>query len=431
MKKYNCIIFNYWFTNNYVALLTTYALQTHIESLGLKVGIANCRFGNKQVKNGLSENFSKKYLFLTHEIKTISELALLNNLSSIFIVGSDQVLRYKYFWPMWKTVWQLDFAANNIKKIYCAASFGQDYFESPSEHIARIKYYLKKFDHISVRESSGVYICKDIFDVESTHILDPVFYLNTSDYDILIKKSKLNDNNFIATYILDHFNELDTFLNLCYKEFKTDKCIVLPNAYTTTHPKYNVEDWLYTVKNCKFFITDSFHGVCFALIFNKPFICIVNESRGIARFSSLVNTFKINNFIKNKSNFDITKIINIDWNIEYNRINKIIESERNKSIKWLENAIATPEPKKNDFEVQTQEIITHLLYKTDNYEENLKKLKLDIYCILKAPKNIIKYLILLLLSFITLFKNKKITSKYIYAKEEMKKLYNIIKINIK
>lgn len=35
------------------------------------------------------------------------------------------------------------------------------------------------------------------------------------------------------------------------------------------------------ILHCEFFITDSFHGVCFALIFNKPFLCINNPMRGL------------------------------------------------------------------------------------------------------------------------------------------------------
>lgn len=40
----------------------------------------------------------------------------------------------------------------------------------------------------------------------------------------------------------------------------------------------SVEEWLYYIKNCKFFVGDSFHGLCFSLIFNKPFLITVNSN---------------------------------------------------------------------------------------------------------------------------------------------------------
>lgn len=35
-------------------------------------------------------------------------------------------------------------------------------------------------------------------------------------------------------------------------------------------------------------MTDSFHGVCFAIIFNKPFAVYINKDRGASRFYSLL-----------------------------------------------------------------------------------------------------------------------------------------------
>ena len=190
--KINCGILNFWNTNNYGALLTCYALQQTIKSMGYNVSIINFR----PWADGLSSMFSSSYLNITDKYTTYNELVKLNNYINTFIVGSDQVWRYKYSWHLGKTIYYLDFASPDSKKISCAASFGQDYFEGSVEDISRIKYYLNKFDYISVREDSGVDLCKSIFGVNATHILDPVFFLDSTEYDILIKKSNLNEKKF-------------------------------------------------------------------------------------------------------------------------------------------------------------------------------------------------------------------------------------------
>ena len=50
-----------------------------------------------------------------------------------------------------------------------------------------------------------------------------------------------------------------------------------------------VENWLASFANASFVLTDSFHGMVFSIIFNKPFLVIVNKERGAARFESLLS----------------------------------------------------------------------------------------------------------------------------------------------
>ncbi len=79
----------------------------------------------------------------------------------------------------------------------------------------------------------------------------------------------------VVSYVLDEtlsFNELDKRLNI-----ETIK-INDKNRFNS------VEDWLNAIISCKCLITDSFHGACFAIIFNKPFICIRNEDREMQDF---------------------------------------------------------------------------------------------------------------------------------------------------
>lgn len=56
-----------------------------------------------------------------------------------------------------------------------------------------------------------------------------------------------------------------------------------------------VEEWLQAFNQASFVFTDSFHGTVFSIIFNKEFITIGNKERGMARFDSLLNEFKLQN----------------------------------------------------------------------------------------------------------------------------------------
>ena len=41
--------------------------------------------------------------------------------------------------------------------------------------ISVAKEYLNRFDSISVREESGIQVCKEIFGIETEQIIDPIF----------------------------------------------------------------------------------------------------------------------------------------------------------------------------------------------------------------------------------------------------------------
>ena len=54
-------------------------------------------------------------------------------------------------------------------------------------------------------------------------------------------------------------------------------CPLCHNAMDDVSEKTTPEELIYVIKNAKFVVTDSFHGACLAVIFNKPFICLINK----------------------------------------------------------------------------------------------------------------------------------------------------------
>lgn len=95
-----------------------------------------------------------------------------------------------------------------------------------------------------------------------------------------------------------------------------------------------VPQWLHLVRNCDYFITDSFHGCAFAIIFNKPFVCLGNEKRGSARFDSLLGIFGLQDRLVSKLEPDtILHILNtpIDWD----KVNAIRRSEQERAFDFL------------------------------------------------------------------------------------------------
>lgn len=340
-------LMNMWYNRyNYGAKLTGYALYEILNDLNIDnymVDLFECfKIGNLFCKNGFTD-FDKKYMKSVFNGFDYSNLYKLNNNAEAYIVGSDQIWRYGKDNPF-----LLDFVNSDKKKIAFSASFGVDkeqfLKENSNETIEKMKNSLKSFDFISVREKSGVEICKDLFDVKAEWIIDPVFILDKSKYDELIDnenkeiyRTTQNDNhtylNKIVSYVLDTSNDYKKAYKYLGKKYNI-------NVIETANSNISVENWLKSIRDCELFITDSFHGMCFALIFNKPFICLANKSRGKARFDSICEMLCVENQCINSINEVYEK--DCVFKVDYKVVNERIKEERQRGLDFLKTALEAP-----------------------------------------------------------------------------------------
>jgi len=287
------------------------------------------------------EDFRNNFIPRTDRCyKNLQELSELKEDYSAIIVGSDQVWRLTYT-TVFAKAYFLSFASKNTKRISYAASFGLNHWEEEkdSELSLSIKKELDRFDAISVRESSGISICSDIFNVKATHVLDPTLLVDYQFYNnILLEQNSKNIDNIIF-YKLDLNSEFIKFASEIAENYQCK----LQNIY---HQKRagkqfftDVPIWLSQIKNCKFVITDSFHCVCFAIVFKKQFICIVNKKRGMERLRSLLSDLGlIDRLCFDYSQENAEQLLN--KKIDYVDINEKLNQLRDFSNAFLNDALA-------------------------------------------------------------------------------------------
>lgn len=298
------------------------------------------------------------WLFWKFRFSSLKTVKLHNNRSNLdkiaskspFIVGSDQVWRYSQTEHLEDLpFFFLSFADKTLRKrsIAYAASFGTDTWEAPADVTKKCAMLAKDFKAISVREHSGISICKEILGVEAVQMPDPTLLLNIEDYNKLIQSRKTSHPGapYLAAYLLDKKEEQEKLLN------QTAEALGLKlqhlTSYVTDAPPsdrfpISIQQWLRYIRDAEFLITDSFHGCVFALIFNKPFVCLGNHGRGSARFDSLLKTFQLENrLLASSSVQDIVNSLKrpINWSWVNDKKNK--ESERGRVFlqKNLETAL--------------------------------------------------------------------------------------------
>ncbi len=251
----------------------------------------------------------------------------------VFIVGSDQVWRPCYALPIERYFFSfLDDTCSNLRIAY-AASFGTENCEFSSNQILDCRKLLQKFSFISVREQSGVEICKQLFGVRASHLLDPTLLLSKDDYLKLIQNQKPSKGNLMV-YVLDETPDIQVFISqVAASEKLTPFNTINSLENCLGMQQLSVENWLRGFVDAKLIITDSFHACVFAIIFNKPFICLGNDERGMSRFNSLLDLFGLQHCLLNEK--QLFKIPDINWV----QINVQLKKRRNQSLACIKQVL--------------------------------------------------------------------------------------------
>ena len=183
----------------------------------------------------------------------------------------------------------------------------------------------QRFDAISVREASGVKLCRDYLRMESTHVLDPTLLLTAEDYTRLCTEIPYR-GPFVFAYILDQSEEKIKEI----KSFADREGLpyLIQSAGPNVQEDDSVELWISRFRDAAYVITDSFHGTAFSINFEKEFYVYGNPNRGNSRFDSLLGLFDLKNRIVDKN---ITKMEKIDWE----KVEFMLVSERDKSQNFI------------------------------------------------------------------------------------------------
>lgn len=353
--------------NNFGGILQAYALQHFLKKKGfnaflidrqydenwflnLKYSIKRItnkkKFKSKKQKQLINANptkFINTYILpKTEKITSNQELTKIINTHNFdaIVVGSDQVWRLEYSGDLKYNMF-LNFVQNTkTLKISYAASFGIDQWKHAEDVTFEIKNLLKNFDAISVREDTGVALCKDIFDVNAIQHIDPTMLLNKNEYiELVEKENEPQSAGDILVYMLDTTGDRQLVINEIEGELKGKTFIAnkkdsnfefdLQDAIYPT-----ITSWLKGFIDAKYVIVDSFHGCVFSILFNKPFIAYGNKERGLTRFTSMLKLFGLESrLILDKEELTTDLIhAHIDWAT----VNKKLAALRTVSDNYLD-----------------------------------------------------------------------------------------------
>lgn len=268
-------------------------------------------------------------LIQTTSIYTWVEIQNLDTFDA-YVTGSDQV------WHNWlHKEGELEFRlltfADRNKIICFAPSFGMDSIDD-SEKLF-YKKALDRFCVFSCREESGCEIIKNLTDRGAVLLNDPTMMIEPDKWKCISKKPAYDiPDNYILVYCL---SRLSKELRCDIEEYAAKNSCTIIDIYNVDYPQYyntTPQEFLYLFGGAKYVFTNSFHGTVFSILFNKKFTCYMRETKN-ARMNNRVLT------LLNK--MELTDRINkiTEKDIDYVEINRIIQREREKGIKYLSDEL--------------------------------------------------------------------------------------------
>lgn len=212
------------------------------------------------------------------------------------VCGSDQVWRYRYISHALGDYF-LAFAPTGVLRVAYAASFGKADWEAP-QVLPGLRPLMQQFDAVSVRETSGSRLCRDYFDYDNTTTaLDPTL-LHDADFYRQLYRATASELPAVkvAHYLLDPSTTKYQLVEHIrrYAQASESEVFALGRDQTASPA---VETWLATLDQAQYVVTDSFHGLVFALIFGKQVLVCVNHERGTARMTELLQALGLESLL--------------------------------------------------------------------------------------------------------------------------------------
>ena len=361
---------------NYGAALQAYALVESVRKMGYSVNNINYNDPNRIAQSMstrekithaiwralvylLSNNrkernftiFQRNNLLLTRQRMTSSsELKNTTTEYDLFIAGSDQIWNPSFF--INDLSYYFDFLPENTRRISYASSFGKADFGS-EKYRDRCASLLSRFQHISVREQSGVRIVKELCGKDATWVLDPTLLLDEQEW-MSLAEIREKSEDIILCYTMPGDKMVTDSIETIARNLS--KVSGLP-IVRLGNKEYDV--FRYGKKSCditagpiefiryflkaKYVVTNSFHGTAFSLNFGKDFIIPINDSidNSSALHERLLSILKLlgaeNAIIKTSEISD-----SIDFGshlINHYEIKDRLINERKKSLDYLRAAI--------------------------------------------------------------------------------------------
>ncbi len=315
-------IITYHYGANYGGVLQCLALQTAVAKLGHEVEIINfipgthrstpiwrgwefhrvgidkaparlvqLRHGSKCLK--AFDQFRSQNLSLSETLRSLEDFRAIASRYDAIITGSDQVWNFRCS-PAYFLDLDERFSGRRISYASCCTQESQ-----APDRIEPVGAWVKKFDYVSVRDTFSQKAIQNASGNRAQIVCDPTLLMEP---DWLLDESNVRDSSRILVYRLGKPFTKDMKAALEYLKSrtgcKTSEGIVASTFNPHTSPETDIvqyhlgpRDWVKKIHGTGLLVTDSYHGILFALRMQVPFLAYCEELERSPRLRDLSARF--------------------------------------------------------------------------------------------------------------------------------------------
>lgn len=337
---------------SYGAVLQAFALAKTINNLGWKAEVINYQPGYDPVSRRrmlLPSMFRPAFMEFLRDSEMLTakayrdchELANAGLSADVFVVGSDQVWNCTTYGNGNDDAMFLDFASPSARRVSYAASLSMP--EVPPMQSDRYKRLLDRFDAISVREASGAKALQNIDVFGARVVIDPVYLVDSGEWADLAGRSTrpAAQDKYVLVVGLERREAIYEYARTVADRMGVELHSLTSGPRAFKKPKgvdrncrnVSVYDYLNIVRGAEAVVTDSFHAMSFALIFNRDVTVLPRGDGGNSRMVDLLSDLGLADRIATSSAVN-------DGGIDFEAVNQLLKSKVDDAKDYLKTSLA-------------------------------------------------------------------------------------------
>jgi hypothetical protein len=354
MKKIG-ILTLYHKTYNYGAQLQAYALQKFIAKLGYNCEQIRFQWSNVQTEIYYESlgNKEKFYEFSANipnsgRVYTPHDISDCAGEYNAFICGSDQIWGVNNSMPIYVLPQiTLSFVPESKVKISYGGSMGGAVVGKMIADAMRIA--VGRLDAVSIREKSAFPFISAMTDKTVIHVLDPTMLLGRDEWDEIAVSPDIGAD-YILVYNIGGNKALD---GAAVKLAEHLHCEIVNLSYATEDTAGPCE-FVGLIRNAKYVLTNSFHGMVFSILYRKQFL-VFGVDYIQSQYSKNIRMLDLLAALKLESRFvcdnDCREIID---NVDYRETERLLLKLRMTSVEFLSESLALEKTADCDSDIATK-----------------------------------------------------------------------------
>ena len=289
------------------------------------------------------QRFIDEHLYTTDKLYSYDELKNCTKVDNtdfdVFICEADIIWKFTELNSIDENFFLAFPAAWGKRKIAYAPTIASPPLSK--EVISQIRELTSSFHSLSAREKKCADYLSQVLNRHFESVLDPTLLLNEIDYNelaitpsesdyLLVYNCTVNDIQMVRQakkYARSHNLKIIEISNYALNRFAVGHKVL---------SDLGIEEWLGYFRCAKMIITNSFHGLCFSIIYKKPFFVYQRDNRDY-RMQSIVEALGLTNHLVTCDNRTLPSIN--PSSIDYDSVYELLAKLRNASFAFIEDSL--------------------------------------------------------------------------------------------